>query len=273
MSLLQYESDKELSSRVELYLFESDDGRYRWAYTTDAREKVLGPIVYKPESIKRGELKQTAGDANVENLQVTMPFDNPVALAHVPYLPARPIKLTIYAYQRNDPAAEIVQAFTGFITSFNQKGAEATLECAQIIDNLSQTVPWAVFKSGCIWGLYQVGCGVDKQLWKNNALVTTVNGAVLGSPEFSAKPTGWYTNGFAYNPATGEQRFIVAHDAATGTITLVYPFLEISGSQTIEVYAGCARTKEVCADKFNNKINYVGFDHFPAYNVFSQGIT
>ena len=30
MSLLQYEQDKELSSRVELYLFESDDGRYRY---------------------------------------------------------------------------------------------------------------------------------------------------------------------------------------------------------------------------------------------------
>ena len=56
MALLEYEQDKELGSRVELYLFESDDGRYRWAYTTDAREKVLGPVVYKPEAIKRGLL-------------------------------------------------------------------------------------------------------------------------------------------------------------------------------------------------------------------------
>ena len=65
MGLLEYESDKELGSRVELYLFESDDGRYRWAYTTDSRSKLLGPIEYKPEAIKRGELKQTAGDSNV----------------------------------------------------------------------------------------------------------------------------------------------------------------------------------------------------------------
>ena len=273
MALLEYEQDKELSSRVELYLFESDDGRYRWAYTTDAREKVLGPVVYKPEAIKRGELKQAAGDSNVETMQVIVPFDNPVAAMHVPYLPPRPIRLTIYAYQRNDPAAEIVQAFTGYITSFNQKGVEATLECSQILDNLSQTVPWAVFKPGCIWGLYQVGCGVDKQLWKNIALVTTVDGSTIGSPEFSAKPTGWYTNGFAYNPETGEQRFIVAHDAVAGTIVLAYPFLSLNGAQNIEVYAGCARLKEVCSDKFGNKLNYVGFDHFPAYNVFQQGVT
>lgn len=273
MSLLEYENSKELGSRVELYLFESDDGRHRWSYTTDSRERALGPIVYKPEVIGRGELKQTAGDANVETLQVTVPYDNPVAAAHVPYLPPRPIRLTIYAYQRNDPGAEIVQAFTGFITSFRQTGAEATLECSQILDNLSQTVPWAVFKVGCIWALYQIGCGVDKSLWREEALLTTVDGYTLGSPEFGSKPSGYYTNGFAVDPSTGEQRFITSHDASTGLITVVYPFQDLSGGQIIEVYAGCARLKEVCSEKFNNKINYVGFDHFPAYNVFSQGIT
>lgn len=273
MGLLEYEISKEEGSRVELYLFESEDGRYRWAYTTDSRERVLGPVTYKPEVIKRGELKQTAGDSNVEKLTVTVPFDNPVAVAHVPYLPPRPIKLTIFAYQRNDPASEIVQGFTGFVTSFNQKGVEAMLECSQILDNLSQTTPWAVFKVGCIWALYQVGCGVDKALWKEDALVTTVDSDTIGSPEFSAKPDGWYTNGYAYNPETGEQRFITAHDATTGTIKVVYPFIQLNGGQNLEVYAGCARTKEVCSDKFNNKINYVGFDHFPAYNVFQQGIT
>jgi len=279
MSLVQFETDRELGSRVEMYLFESDDGRYRWAYTTDARPRVLSGIEYKPEAIKRGELKQTAGDSNVETLQVTVPFDNAVAVAHVPYLPPRPVKLTIFAYQRNDPASEIVQAFTGFITSFSQKGGEATFECSQILDNMSQTVPWAVFKVGCIWALYQIGCGVDKQLWKNIALVSGVSGVTIHSSEFSSKPgdtdddLGWYTNGFAYNPDTGEQRFIVAHDSVAGTITVVYPFGSSETLLSLEVFAGCARTKEICSIKFDNKLNYVGFDHFPEYNVFQQGLT
>lgn len=273
MSLLEYETDKEQGSRVELYLFESEDGRYRWAFTTDSRERTLGPVVYKPEAIKRGELKQSAGDGNVETLTITVPFDNPVAVAHVPYLPPRPIRLTIYAFQRNDEAGEIVQAFTGNVTSFTQRGAHAELSCSQILDNLSQTVPWAVFKPGCIWGLYQIGCGVDKQLWKEEALVTTADSQAIGSPEFSSKPNGWYTNGFAVNPETGEQRFITQHDATLGIIKLVYPFQSIVGGQILEVYAGCARTKEVCSTKFDNKINYVGFDHFPQYNVYQQGIT
>lgn len=273
MGLLEYEISNDKGSRVELYLFESEDGRYRWGFTTDARERVIGPTTYKPEAISRGELKQTAGDANIEKLTVTMPFDNPVAVLHVPYLPPRPIRLTIFAYQRNDPASEMVQAFTGFVTSFNQKGATADLECSQILDNLSQTVPWAVFKVGCIWALYQIGCGVDKSLFEETALVTGIDSDTIESPEFSAKPDGWFTNGFAVNPDTGEQRFITAHDAVAGTIKVVYPFLSLNGGQNLLVYAGCARTKEVCSAKFNNKINYVGFDHFPEYNVFQQGIT
>ncbi len=273
MSLIALEQSKEHGSRVELYLFESEDGRYKWAFTTDARERLLGPTTFVPEAISRSELRQTAGDSNVETLKVTVPFDNPVALVHVPYLPPRPIKLTIYAYQRNDPAAEIVQAFTGFVTSFNQKGAEAHLECSQILDNLSQTVPWAVFKSGCIWALYQVGCFVDKALWREDALITTVAGDTLGSPEFSSKPDGWYTNGYAFNPETGEQRFITKHDSAAGTIQVVYPFQSLPGGITLDVFAGCSRLKEVCGDKFDNKLNYVGFDHMPHYNVFQQGLT
>jgi uncharacterized phage protein (TIGR02218 family) len=273
MSLLEYENSKELGSRVELYLFESDDGRYRWAYTTGSDEKTLGPIIYKPEAISRSKLKQTAGDSNVEKLSITVPFDNPVAALHVPYLPPRPIRVTVYAFQRNDPAGEIVQGFTGYVTSFNQKGAEAVLECSQILDNLSQTVPWAVFKSGCIWGLYQVGCGVDKALWREDALITMVDGATLASPEFSNKLDGWYTNGFLVNPATGEQRFITEHNAAEGTIKVVYPFLAAEGGQIFDAFAGCARTKEICSEKFGNKINYVGFDHRPDYNVFQQGLT
>ena len=273
MSNLEYEQSETLGSRVELYLFETDDGLRKWAYTTDRTDRVFGTSTYMPEAISRSALKQTAGDANVEKITVTVPFDNPVAVLHVPYLPPRPIRLTIFTYQRNDTGSEMVQAFFGHITSFNQKGDKAELECSQILDNLSQTVPWAVFKPGCIWALYQIGCGVDKFLFTATTEVITVNADIIQAAEFLAKPPDYYKNGFAYDPITTEQRFITAHDNVAGTIRLVYPFLDMSPGRDLIVYAGCARTKEVCSTKFNNKINYVGFDHFPNYNVFQQGIT
>lgn len=274
MSFLSQETGKNSGSRVELYLFETEDNKYRWAYTTDAAARFFGAVEYIPEVISRGELKQQAGDSSVEKLRVTVPFDNPVAVAHVPYLPPRPVKVTIFAYHRNDPGSEVVQAFVGYVTSFNQKGAEAELECSQIIDSLGQSVPWVVFKSDCNWALYQIGCGVDKGAYQETLTdVNAVDGTLVTAPTLAGFPPHWFRNGFAYHPSTGESRFITAHDDVAGTITLVYPFLSLAPGDVLDVFAGCDRKKETCLTKFNNKENYLGFDHFPTYNVFQQGIT
>lgn len=272
MSSLEFETSATLGSRVELYLFETEDGRNKFAYTTDREPKVFASTTFIPESISRGELRQQVGDANAEKLEIKVPYNNPVAAMHVPYLPPRPVKITIYSYQRNDPANEIVQGFVGYVTNFTQRGAEVSFECSQIIDALNQMVPWVTFKGDCVWALYNVGCFVDKALWLTEVpSVIEVVGEKITAAAFSAKPDGWFTNGYAVNPATGEQRFISKHDASTGTIYLVYPFLGYGGGP-LQVFAGCDRRKETCSGKFNNKERYLGFDHSPAYNVFQKGI-
>lgn len=273
MSNLQYEQDETQGSRVELFLFETEDGLHKWGYTTDRVGRTLGTNSFVPGQIKRGELRQQVGDANAEKLAITVPFDNPVAVLHVPYLPPRPVKVTVYSYQRNDPMGEVVQGFVGYITSFSQKGEEATLECSQIIDALSQVVPWVTFKSDCVWSLYGPGCGVSKALFAENVTsVSTVVGEKITAPIFATMPDGWFTNGFLFNPATGEQRFITKHSAAESAVYLVYPLLGYNFGPLV-AYAGCDRKRGTCSTKFNNKLNYLAFDHGPKYNVFQQGIT
>lgn len=271
MAAHDYETSDWLGSRVELFLFETDDAQYRWAYTTDSKSKIFGVTTYEPLEISRGELRQTA-ENNTERLTVKVPFDNPVALIHVPYLPPRPIRLTIYRYERNDPAAEVVQAFSGYITAFTQKGEWAEFECSQVIDTLSQTVPWAVFKSDCIWALYQIGCGVSKSAFEDTvSSLLSVAGDTIQAALFATRPDGWYTNGYMLDPGTGEVRFITYH--VGNTIKVVHPFTSLSSGSPATLYAGCDRKRSTCSTKFNNRINYVGFDYFPTYNVFQQGIT
>ena len=260
------------SSRVELFLFETEDGRFKRGYTTDKYPRNFLSDSYVPAVIKRGEIKQQAGDSGANKVEITLPWDNPVAAMHVPYLPPRPVKLTIYSYHRDDPGSEVVQGFTGYVTAFTQRGVEASLECSQILDAFSQVVPWATFKGDCVWALYHIGCGVSKGLWS-----TDVVGTAAADPTqiiaglFSSMPDGWFTNGFVFNPATGEQRFITKHDASTSSISLVYPLLGYNAGPLI-AYAGCDRHRDTCHNKFNNKINYLGFDHGPDSNVFQKGV-
>jgi uncharacterized phage protein (TIGR02218 family) len=270
MGFNDYETSDHEGSKVELYLFETEDGLFRRAYTTDRQPLTVLGHTFVPEAIKRGELTQNAGTTGSERLTITLPFDNDVAVIHVPYLPPRPIRVTIYSYQRLDVTTEIIQGFTGYITSFAQRNEEADLLCSQIIDTFQQTVPWAVFKvGGCIWSTYEDGCGVDKVPFLTEATVASLAATTIVSPDFATKPDGWFTAGYITNEATGEVRFITYH--VGDQIKVVHPFTALAPGVVLNAYAGDDHTEQTCREKFNNKINYLGFDHFPSYNVFSRG--
>lgn len=270
MAFEPYELSEHESSKVELYLFETQDGLHKWAYSSDARSYIVNVDTYEPEAISRSALKQGTGESSSEKLIITVPFDNPVVLLHVPYLPPRPIKVTIFQYQRRDLSVEIKKSFIGFITSFSQKGPTVDFTCAQINDSMMQSVPWAVFKQGCIWATYEAGCGVDRINFMTlvNDL-TSVNGEDLTAPSIGTKPDGWFRAGYAENEENGEVRFITSH--VGNLVRLVYPFIGITTSTVLKLYAGDDRQPETCRLKFNNKINYVGFDHSPTINVFAKG--
>lgn len=259
-------------SPIELYLFESDDLLFRWAYCTDSEIRNVGLYTYIPEAISRTELRQNAGEAGAEHLTITIPWNNPVAVLHVPYLPPRPMRVTIFKVQRRGLMTEIVQAFIGYVSSFAQKGPLAELTCSQIIDSMQQTVPWAVFKSGCLWTTYELGCGVSRAAFITVVNdIFSINGAVIHAPSINAMGANWFTAGIAENPATGEARFITSH--VGDAITLVHAFTAIDTGTVLNLYAGDDHQPETCRLKFNNKVNYVGFDFFSDYNVFVEGTT
>lgn len=270
MTFAALETSVHEGSPIELYLFQTDDLLFSWGYTTGNEPYSFAGLAYQPEAISRGELKQNAAETGSDRLTVNVPWDNPVAVLHVPYLPPRPVRLTIYRVQRRDTTLEVVQGFTGYISGFGQRGTQAEFACSQIIDSMQQSVPWAVYKSGCIWTTYEVGCGKNRE-----DFLTTISdiSAIVGKSVFSAtaasKASGWFSAGIAENPATGEVRFIKEHIG--NELKLNYPFIGLTTAATLKLYAGDDHQPETCRLKFNNKVNYVGFDFFPNYNVFKQG--
>lgn len=270
MTYAANETSEHEGSKVFLYRFSTFNATREWFYTTDARPWTIDGNVYAPYEIKHDELQQGTTEESAQRLTISVPFDNEVAVLHVPYLPPRPVSVTIYSVHRRDGAIEVVQGFTGQITNFAQKGEVVDLQASQIIDSLQQNVPYAVFKSGCIWSTYEVGCGVPRE-----DFTTEVNGglAIAGDTITAAAigvlPAFWFRAGVAENPATGESRFIVEHTA--DLIRLSAPFTDLDADSTLLLYAGDDFLPETCRLKFNNKINYTGFDHFPIFNIFEKG--
>jgi uncharacterized phage protein (TIGR02218 family) len=255
-------------SELRLFLFETHDGVTKWGYTTNREPVTLSGVTYVPEVISATSMRQSAsGDSNP--VTITVPFDNPVAALHVPYLPYQPIKVMLLSVQRNDMTLEVKQGFSGKVTGFAMKDALIELLCAPT-DELAQQVPWAVQKPGCVLATYSERCGVNMETFGMDVgAITSFAATTIQAAAFATKPDGWFRSGFIRNTATGETRFITEH---TGdTIKVVYPFSDMALDLVLRAYAGDDHTAATCHAKFNNKVNYLGWDHSPTYNVFAHG--
>jgi hypothetical protein len=269
MSFSELEKSRHDGSRFELYRFDTEDGLHSWTYSTDKTSFDFETKTFTPEALKRTEVESNIDSAS-QRLTITVPFDNPVALIHVPYLPPRPVQVKIYAVQRRDVGLTVTQFFVGYITSFSQKGPEAELSVSHIIDSQQQRVPWPVHKQGCIWALYQDGCDVLKASFRQDILSYTFTGAEINSAAFAVNGDHWFKNGHIFNPHTGETRYIVSQIGATAILD--YPFVGLTSSMSLIAYAGCDRQPGTCSTKFGNKHKYIGFDFMPNYNVFDGGV-
>lgn len=273
MNYDQVERSRYDSSKFELYRFETEDGINIWTYTTDRTSLLFATKTYIPEVITRSAIEQSSNDSSAKRLTITLPWNLPVAALHVPYLPPRPVKVTIYSGHRTTASLDIKQNFVGYITSFAQKGDEAEFNVSTVIDGNGQPVPWPVHTSECAWAVYEDGCYAVRAAFQVVVGSFTLNadGTVMSAANFSVLPDpDWLKRGYIINNSTGERRFIVDHNGTD--ITLNYPFINIAPGALLVAYAGCDLSRRMCIDKFNNIVHRMSFDHMPDYNLFAEGV-
>jgi hypothetical protein len=264
-----YELSASKGSKVYLYLFRSYDDTYEWAYTDAPEPVTVGLVTYQPETISHDEPKASSSAENPDRLTIRLPFENPVVSLHRPYLPPRPVKVRVYSYQRRDMTLELRQEFYGTVSTFAERDSHTDLVCNPILDSLQQNVPWMVHKAGCVWATYSEACGLNAEDWMTPAVVQSFASTTIQAPEFATKPDQWFRGGYIKNDATGEARFITDH--VGDLIKVIYPFIGLANGTALKAYAGDDHNPETCRIKFNNKLNYLGFDFFPDYNIFQHG--
>lgn len=257
---------------VELYYFRSDDAQEQWAFTSGDEVVVDGVLRYAPVPISRTGLQSSTAESQGQ-MRVTLPADDPLAKKFIAYLPERRILLTVLRYHRSDVAAERIPVFIGTVNSIEFESGNAILSCQPITKGLTRSVPWQSYKALCNWPLYGPGCGVLRTAFQT--ILPTgpqfVDADIVRDNEFSTKPNGWYTNGYAEVVDTRETRFIVSH--TTNEIRLIYPFTSYEAGMEVRFYAGCDRTEATCRTKFNNIQNYLGFNRVPTENPFDTSFS
>jgi uncharacterized phage protein (TIGR02218 family) len=248
-------------------------GTTHWRYTTaDSIANVtFNSASYAPLAISATEVQFDREQAS-GNIEIDVPRDNPVAALWQDGPPEATIDATIYTMHRGE--TDFVTAFTGRVVQITLDGSLAKLVISSRAPGLGRKVPRAHWQRLCNHALFDAGCTLVAATFEETAPVQTITTNVLTFNTSDLAQTGPYFRGGWCELADGSKRFIVDDVAigATRTVTLQKPFAAgtVVALDTLSLFPGCGRTAAICASKFSNLDNFMGFENIQTVDPFSS---
>lgn len=267
MTYQAYEESTYNGSPLELFKFTSDVNVY--GYTNNETPVTHLGTDFLPLPVTRGGLGQNASEAP-RLLPVRLPRDCDVAALFGPFLPAKPVGLTVFRRHLNDPDVQFVPIFIGTVATCSFEGDEAILSGYSLLGSLKRRVPWLTYQPNCNWALYHNGCGVGRNAFRLDGVVASSSGLTLTATVFGTQPDGWLTAAWVQRANTREVRFITSH--VGNDITLQSPFPGLATGEPIVAFAGCMRDTATCAGKFNNLPRFAGWPDVPQKNPYRDNV-
>lgn len=264
MSFFSSENKRFGGKPYELYWF-SVAGQ-SWHLTSGDKTRTYLGDTYTPLAIARDELDMNQ-EAKSGSLKLTLPRTHPIVALFMAYLPAAPVSLVIYAGHDDDTDAETLVAWRGKISQARFiEACELTGVSEQYL--LSQRIPIIQFQPQCPWILYGPGCGLDKAAFAVTGTVSALStdGMTATITGFNVKPNAWLNAGWIEYGS--QRRFILSH--VGNVVTLIAGAAGLTVGASVVAYAGCMRNKTDCNTKFNNYVNFMGFEHLPERNPFDS---
>jgi uncharacterized phage protein (TIGR02218 family) len=244
---------------IELYEF--TDGGTVYRYTSASRDVSYDGHTWTAIAIQRGPTSLDR-ESEKNTLQIDVPTDNPVALAHVRYPPDSPMAVRVFS---GDSVGDLVVIMRGVVAGVMLSSYTASIEVRDWMAIFDRPTPRLRYQQLCRWALYSRGCGVDKEDFRLDGTVTVISsdGLYIQSAIFATKPNGWLQGGTV--TIRGQTRLIISH-LGTGTIQISQQIAGLALSDALVAYAGCGRTRGTCDGKFSNLANFGGLTALPPRN-------
>lgn len=169
---------------------------------------------------------------------------------------------------------EVLNLFVGKVSTITKIGrTHVELKVKSPLSVLQANMPRNTYQPSCQWTLYDAGCKVNRALFTSSFTVGSIgaNGqhvhpAVLPiAPVTGADGHPFYGLGrmrFTSGILSGQQFMIGTNDA--NFFSLMFPLPDLpSPGDTFDASAGCTKAEATCEAKFNNLINFRGFNRVP----------
>lgn len=162
--------------------------------------------------------------------------------------------------------------FEGQITgSIGYDQGILTISVSGFLDNLNTLFPKILYTELCQHNLFSIGtfaCNATKASFKVTGTVTssTDKFTITASPfSFASFASGYWLDGeilLTSGSNIGISRSIKLHSDGYIGVRVAFPDTIVSGV-TFDAYPGCDRKGVTCQTKFNNFINFFGFEYIP----------
>lgn len=261
-------------ARSPVYVVEFQQGPTFFRYTTSSYEDpVFFGQMYHRALVSISKLSQSVSEGPGGEGTIVLTTDDPVVQIFDALLPVEPVTCLVRMYEDNDPDRQLATVLSGEIASLSDKDDGTTeLTIKPAYQSFNRAVPWQVQQENCVLVLFGVQCGVSAADYRiTSAGVLALTGEMIQAGAWDTADPTYFKSGYVKCQRTREVRFILDQQAG-GKLILSYPFAAASTTDTFDAFAGCMRTGDVCKTKFDNKINFMGFEKIPTKNMFKTGI-
>lgn len=252
------------STPIELYKFVGSFKTY--LYTSSDQVELFGGENYQPIAVTRSRVKAgTQEDTNL-SLDLDIPFECEVVKDYAfSNVPPR-LELTVY---RKQPDGTFAIFWTGLVRGLEVSDRTAKIKVPSVFSlALSGECPNIHYQVPCNHVLYDEHCQVSRAA---NTFVGEIQAIAKTEITLVGIPTtaNDLRGGEIVNTRNGERRLILTN---VGTlVTIGYAFADLLPGDPVELARGCNHLGRAgdCKLKFDNYINYGGFEDIPPDNPFS----
>jgi uncharacterized phage protein (TIGR02218 family) len=262
MSLLSREKSKHSSQPEELYEFTIN--QTYWRHTSADHTVTHDLREFKPIPIRRGKVEQN-NDINKASLTVKTTRDNPFVVAFLAGDLGRQASLTVYRRQVGE--TDYMVLWKGRVISIVFDGAEAKISCESLFTSLKRQGLRAKYQALCRHALYSAKCRASSALFQVSSIVTGINGSVITVSAAETYGDGWFVGGFV---KYGDYIYRSINGHVGANIDLDRAIQGLTTGDTLRLYPGCDHTSTCCRDKFDNLVNFGGFEFIPNVSPFSS---
>ena len=260
--------DKSVSdgAPIEVYKFSGPFGTYR--YTSNNEAVTVDGEEYLPRPITRTSIEVGSIIDTLQTMDFVIPHDDPVAQIYAYLISPKELEVEVKRVHSGDNfATDFKVEWLGEGLTTSSSGKWTTISTGTLLQSrLGGNMSSVYYQGLCNHALYDDLCKADRDTFTSDATITKIQGQII-TVDNDDVANGVLNAGEMTNTRTGEKRTII--DNTNNVIRISYPFIDVVKGDTVELTQGCNHLRlGHCKTRFNNVVNYGGFDFVPLKNPF-----